>query len=57
MAKQGMSVDEAVRLVQSKRPEADPNSNFLEQLHAFHDSPVRCHALEPPPVTVPRLLT
>jgi hypothetical protein len=41
MAKRGMGVEEAVKFVQAKRPEADPNSNFIAQLHEFHNSPVR----------------
>lgn len=39
MAKRGMGVEEAVKFVQAKRPEADPNSNFIAQLHEFHNSP------------------
>lgn len=47
MAKRGMGVEEAVKFVQAKRPEADPNSNFIAQLHEFHNSPVHTH----PPFT------
>jgi len=41
MAKQGWTMDAALRFVQTKRPEAEPNPNFIEQLKEFERSTVR----------------
>lgn len=45
MVKQGLSVDDALKIVKGKRPEADPSTNFLAQLREFRQSTVRAKTI------------
>ena len=35
VAKEGMSVDEALAYVRARRPEANPNEGFMRQLRVY----------------------